>query len=276
MGASRRQETFAGRSACAQQLRAECRLLAGRPVPICIVGEPGTGKATLARQLLAERPGSTGRLALDARACALVDPGLLLTRVAEALSGGCAVTVLHVEWLPEPSRRQLAELGLAALRRGAVLVMTQRTPPGGAAHHALAPPIGAVELRVPPLREHVEDVQDLLAVFLARHDRRLSLAPEALAGLLRHDWPGNAGEVATLASELAARVRGSQASVHDVPARYRGTRRRLGRLEQVERAAIVAALREAGGNKSHAAELLGIGRATLYRKLVALDLAAPA
>lgn len=276
MSASRRQETFAGRSACAEQLRAECRLLAGQTVPICIVGEAGTGKATLARQLMAELPGAPGRLTLDARACALVDPGLLLTRVAEALSGGCAVTVLHVERLPEPSRRQLAELGLTVLRRGAALVLTQRTPPGGAAHHLMAPPIGAVELRVPPLREHVEDVQELLAVFLARHDARLRLSPEALAGLLRHDWPGNAGEVATLASELVARVGGAQVSVHDLPARYRGTRRRLGRLEHVERAAIVAALREAGGNKSHAAELLGIGRATLYRKLVALDLATPA
>jgi transcriptional regulator of acetoin/glycerol metabolism len=53
----------------------------------------------------------------------------------------------------------------------------------------------------------------------------------------------------------------------DLPAELSRTPRAFTGLEQAERAAITAALRASGGNRSHAAEALGIGRATLYRKL---------
>jgi transcriptional regulator of acetoin/glycerol metabolism len=63
---------------------------------------------------------------------------------------------------------------------------------------------------------------------------------------------------------------------NDLPEHLRSTgRRKLSRLESLERDAIVAALEQSGGNRSVAAESLGMGRTTLYRKLRALGIETP-
>ena len=86
-------------------------------------------------------------------------------------------------------------------------------------------------------------------------------------------WPGNVTELAeAVRTALAARPTGD-IEPHDLPRDLAGrARRRLSPLEALERDCIVSALEEAGGNRSRAAEALGIGRATLYRRLRAFGL----
>ncbi|MBK9515948.1 MAG: sigma-54-dependent Fis family transcriptional regulator [Anaeromyxobacter sp.] len=136
-----------------------------------------------------------------------------------------------------------------------------------------------VEVRVPPLRERPEDVlplaRALLGAIARRMGRRLGgLTPAACELLQRHPWPGNVRELENALERAAAMASGSRVDVGDLPdelrrpdapARPAASRR----LEEVEREAILAALAAHGGNQARTAATLGIGTATLYRKLKA-------
>ncbi|WP_242371294.1 sigma-54-dependent Fis family transcriptional regulator [Anaeromyxobacter sp. SG26] len=135
-----------------------------------------------------------------------------------------------------------------------------------------------IELRVPPLRERPEDVLPLARVFLAETARRMKrrltgFTPRAADQLLRHDWPGNVREVQNAIEHAVALSGGSRVDVEDLPEELRAAMPRprpAGRtrpLEDVEREYILAAVEGAGGNRTRAAAELGIGLATLKRKL---------
>ncbi|WP_242344320.1 sigma 54-interacting transcriptional regulator [Anaeromyxobacter terrae] len=135
-----------------------------------------------------------------------------------------------------------------------------------------------IELRVPPLRERPEDVLPLARVFLAETARRMKrkltgFTPRAADQLLRHDWPGNVREVQNAIEHAVALSAGSRVDVEDLPEELRAAMPRArptGRtrpLEDVEREYILAAVEGAGGNRTRAAAELGIGLATLKRKL---------
>ncbi len=137
-----------------------------------------------------------------------------------------------------------------------------------------------IELRVPPLRERPEDVLPLARVFLAETARRMGrkvtgFTPRAANQLLRHLWPGNVREVQNAVEHAVALCAGNRVDVEDLPEELRSAMprpRSSGRtrpLEDVEREYILAAVEEAGGNRTRAATDLGIGLATLKRKLKA-------
>jgi DNA-binding NtrC family response regulator len=135
-----------------------------------------------------------------------------------------------------------------------------------------------VEIRVPPLRERREDVLPLARAFLAeataRLGRRLTgFTPAAANQLVRHDWPGNVRELENAVERAVVLARGSRVDVGDLPeevglalpkAHAAGGVRPLA---EIEREYIQAVLRANGGNRSRSAGQLGIGEATLYRKL---------
>jgi two-component system response regulator HydG len=135
-----------------------------------------------------------------------------------------------------------------------------------------------IELRVPPLRERPEDVLPLARVFLAETARRMGrkvtgFTPRAADQLVRHEWPGNVREVQNAIEHAVALSRGARVDVEDLPEELRTAMPRprpIGRtrpLEDVEREYILAAVEGAGGNRTRAAADLGIGLATLKRKL---------
>jgi DNA-binding NtrC family response regulator len=135
-----------------------------------------------------------------------------------------------------------------------------------------------IELRVPPLRDRPEDVLPLARVFLSETARRMArkltgFTPRAADQLLRYEWPGNVREVQNAIEHAVALAVGSRVEVEDLPEELRGAMPRprpIGRtrpLEDVEREYILAAVESAGGNRTHAAADLGIGLATLKRKL---------
>ena len=151
-----------------------------------------------------------------------------------------------------------------------------------------------LELDIAPLRERPEDVLPLLRHFLSLAAGR-AVEPAAyfnrrsLSQLLRHDWPGNAREVAIVARRahiaLASQGRvlvqvvrsdGTQFLVDgpgDQPADELPAPAHLTPAEAAERSRILLAIEANGGSRLLAAKALGVGRSTLYRRLARLGIA---
>jgi len=138
--------------------------------------------------------------------------------------------------------------------------------------------LNVVKISLPALRERKIDIPLLVAYFLDKFSDPLqpvrAISDDALRRLMAYDWPGNVRELenaieCALAFSSGGVVRADDlASVH-----YRASApnapdsNELVPLEELERRAIMNALRETGGDKLAAARLLGIGKTTLYRKL---------
>ena len=237
---------------------------------LVLAGEPGTGKSALVHAVH-RRHNPAGRLrAVDAdeprcierlRYVLLEDPpDTLLIRHVDRL-GAAALTALaglvrhtaerrgtHRRWIsitvgPEPETRpELAEL----------LALFPHT------------------VQVPPLRRHIEDLGELVPLLLSTLSRgnRLTCSAPAMHLLMRAPWPGNVTQLCQALKAVAKRRRAGTISPEDLPPEYRTAGRRvLNRLESLERDAIIQSLEDAGGNKSKAAQALGMSRATIYRKI---------
>ena len=136
-----------------------------------------------------------------------------------------------------------------------------------------------VELEVPPLRDRREDILPLARVLLAdaavRVGRKISgLATGAVDQLLRYEWPGNVRELENAMERAVALARGSRVDLGDLPEEIRKAFPKpvvnggaVQPLSQIEKEYIIAVLDLNGGNQTRTAEQLGIGSATLYRKL---------
>jgi len=135
-----------------------------------------------------------------------------------------------------------------------------------------------VEIVVPPLRERREDILPLARQFLAGVAKRFgkkapALAPKAANLLLGYSWPGNVRELENALERAVVLARADRIGADDLPPEVGAgppaiqTPSEIRTLAAVERDYIAAALRASGGNRAHAAQRLGIGAATLYRKL---------
>jgi DNA-binding NtrC family response regulator len=142
--------------------------------------------------------------------------------------------------------------------------------------------LNVIRLRVPPLRERPFDIPLLVEHFIAKAAEAtggtpLHISLEALAVLTAYSWPGNVRELENAIERAVAFARGATLLAEDLPERTRtgGTvagliARSLAQkmtLRQLEREYILEMLRCTEGNKARAADLLGIDRKTLYRKL---------
>jgi DNA-binding NtrC family response regulator len=139
--------------------------------------------------------------------------------------------------------------------------------------------LNVIQVVLPPLRDRREDIPALAEHFLARSagklGRRLRLAPEALERLLRYPWPGNVRELENAIERAAILARSDTVGSEDLPPHVSaglqlGPSPALPRqtsLADAERVHILQTLERFGRNHSGAAEALGIGRTTLWRKL---------
>jgi len=141
--------------------------------------------------------------------------------------------------------------------------------------------IHVVEILVPPLRARGDDVLLLAVHFAQRAARRAGrpdpiVTPEFAARLMAYDWPGNVRELANCIERAVTLSDDGMLRESDVPARVRsGEAAPFARddgeallpLEQIERRYVLHVLRSVKGNKRAAAEILGLDRSTLYRKL---------
>jgi len=135
--------------------------------------------------------------------------------------------------------------------------------------------LSVIVIRVPALRERREDIPLLIQTFLqnanARAGRRVELSPAAIASLTAYRWPGNVRELENTIERLVVLSRGSIVDVQDLPFKASGPDLHerlfadLPSLDELERRYLVHVIEQVGGNRTRAAEVLGIDRRTLYR-----------
>src|SRR6202050_1767748 len=170
--------------------------------------------------------------------------------------------------------------------------------------------LNVVSVRIAPLRDRKEDIPSLIAHFLARHGRNHTLTQETLEAMISYDWPGNVRELENCIQHMVAINSGPLLHVAELPSmlqnhlltkktqfmsvavgahnlskppgeaithQHRAPEERsrppILPLNQMERNAIMDALEYTKGDRAIAANLLGIGRTTLYRKLKEYQLA---
>lgn len=143
--------------------------------------------------------------------------------------------------------------------------------------------LNVIQFHMPPLRERRDDIPLLVRYFLdgeaaARERKRpLEIHEDALKLLVAYDWPGNVRELQNALERAAVVVSGQKIRADDLPERVLETPApklvrneeapRNPTMEMIEQAYILWVLEAEGGNKTRAAEVLGIDPSTLYRKL---------
>ena len=143
--------------------------------------------------------------------------------------------------------------------------------------------INVVKVDVPPLRARGGDVLHLAHHFLTQFAERsgkpsLSLSERAAERLMAYEWPGNVRELENTIEHAVALARFEQVTVEDLPEKLRGylagsfvaaanDPTEIVTMEELERRYLLRVFKLVGNNKSRAAEILGIDRRTMYRKL---------
>jgi DNA-binding NtrC family response regulator len=137
--------------------------------------------------------------------------------------------------------------------------------------------LNTVEIRLPPLRDRIEDIPFLAEHFLKMHRERyrrpiMGFTPEALDALRQHLWPGNVRELDHVIERAVLMSPGSIVTAFDLALESTPDARLSARLEEMsledaERLLIKKALARFEGNANRAAEALGLSRSALYRRL---------
>ena len=162
--------------------------------------------------------------------------------------------------------------------------------------------LNVVTVRLSPLRERKDDIAVLIDHFLSRYPGNYQLTDSAMDAMMSYDWPGNVRELENCVHQIVAVNSGPLVDVKNLPSQVQNHLRKqwpdslpMGLpalaaavelpdlngampqpvipLAELERRAILNALRVTKGDRNVAASLLGIGRTTLYRKLKEYKLA---
>ena len=296
-----------GRSQAMRDLYGLLRAVAPTDATVLVQGESGTGKELVARTLHA-RSGRAGPLVVfDA---ATTDPEMVRgdlfghekgaftgaerprTGAFRAADGGTLfldeIGELPLDMQPRLLRvletREVQPMGadrpvpvdvrvVAATHRDLATMVAE-----GRFREDLYHRLAVIPLRVPALRERLEDVPALIEHLLGRLGKRLEFSPEARRALETHPWPGNVRALRNTLERLAVLVQGRRVELADLALPAAGTATAPSPvpgggpgtsldLEEVERRTIEAALERCGGNRTHAARELGMSLATLKRRL---------
>jgi DNA-binding NtrC family response regulator len=291
-----------GSSGAMKRLRQQVRRIGPHFRAVLVSGEAGTGKELVARALHRMSPASNAPFVI-CRAAAIED--------ALVKHKGSSGTGDDVEGLMRSSARGtlfldgISDLTLEAqgwlLRALTQYELTRKTDlrviastagdlkislSTGRFSHELYRLLATVDITLLPLRERMEDLPELAGHFLDRiaqfYGRAVcEIADEAMERMQRYSWPGNVGELETVLRNSVLRCDEEVLQPHQLPSfaaanhpaePIAGTSRSV-RLHDVIEQHVLRVLKDCGGNKLRASEMLGISRSTLYRML---DAGAPA
>lgn len=279
---------LAGHGKSWQRVCEQARRIRDDAIPVLLTGEVGAGKNALARAILA---GGGPVTVFDAALYVLDGFAAWAAKLRHRLADQTgAVLLRHLEALDRSAAQTVCAILDDSLDRCGALFESADTAgtPAGSCPRLVAtvstgpdvpvpyPPLvdrfAVALIEVPPLRDRVEDLPDLLATFTRRHggtSAQYRWLPDAVQTLSRLDWPGNLRQLENVVRRVLATHPGGDIGARDLPRELRGgaPRRRLTHLERLELSAIMAALEQTRGNKVEAAQLLEISRSTLYRKL---------
>ncbi len=287
-----------GESTAIRTLREYLPKVAARDCTVLITGETGTGKERIAEAIHYSSPRRNSEMVCIN--CAALPEGLLESELYGHEKG--AFTSAHTRYLGKMKMADggtllLDEIGDMSLQCQAKILRALETreisPLGGggrvpvdiriiaATNQELLPLIeqnrfrkdlfyrlNVAHLVLPPLRHRKEDIPLLFQHYLNHFNQRFDehvhgATPDALAALMRYDWPGNIRELRNLIESLFIDP-GSTISCDQLPERIQ----QLGKLTgTAEKERLVAALCATNWNKSRAAQELNWSRMTLYRKL---------
>jgi DNA-binding NtrC family response regulator len=145
--------------------------------------------------------------------------------------------------------------------------------------------LDVVNITLPPLSSRVEDIPLLCSRFIEEFAEKNNkpvdgITPDAVNILMAYSWPGNVRELRNTIEKMVVLARGNRLTARDIPANIRGEVRQdygggtqgvavapESSLAEAEKAMIYAAIKKHKGNRTKAAETLGISRRTLHRKL---------
>ncbi len=306
-----------GKSRKIQALRQAAASLAEHPAPALLIGEPGSGRAAVARYMHSVGPNP------DAPFVKLVSAAVADENAASQLYGSVAsgqgsapgflaqagsgmLFINSVEALCPSLQRLL----LGALESGsycpvgateqqpvrcrmlaALKPETWRDPKGAGVSEALIERLGSLHVAVPALREHPEDISDLLRQFVERLVETEELpyrrfAVPAQNRLRNYPWPGNLDELKRLVRRVLLAEGPEEVGLAEIEAMLVTAEAPSGPLvkqdllslplrearEQFERAYLMEQLKLSGGKVGQLAKRVGMERTHLYRKLRSLGI----
>jgi transcriptional regulator with PAS, ATPase and Fis domain len=267
--------------------------------PVLITGESGTGKEAIARAVH-HYSARAGKPFVDVN-CAALPEHLMESELfgyekgafsgAESMKPGlfeaAHTGTLFLDEIGELESRMQAKLlrvldGQAYFRLGgsrkvqadvrivaATNLRLDEAVQSGKFRRDLYHRLDAFHLHLPPLRERVEDIAPLAMWFL--RDSRLTLSEEALAVLEDYSWPGNIRELRNSLNKAVLFASAPQIGPCDLPVEIMqgpgDSVEDVYSLDGLEEQTIRKVLAQTGGHQQRAADLLGISRRTLIRKL---------
>lgn len=262
--------TLVGVSHLWQSIVRDAKQAAQSEEPVLVAGERGTGRAAVAEALA--RHSTSPTIEVFDSADVLIDgPRAWLEGIVAATSPEKTLILRRVDELPDEVAAGLAKI--VSGRDGARWIATTQTTMGEAPGIArLLRQLDVLRVEIPPLRIRRADIPLLVQHFAAQLGRQ-QVDRQIINTLSRQRWPGNTAELGQAIRSAHAKARTGPMTVQHLPRHLRSenTRAPLHGLRQQEAEAIVNAINSTS-TRAEAAKLLGISRATLYRRIDAYGL----
>jgi len=304
-----------GRSAAMRAVYVQLRQVASTDATVLITGETGTGKELVAAAVHEFSPRAKGpllRINCGALAPGVLESELFghargaftgairdRSGLFEAAGGGTIFLdeigeippAVQLRLLRVLQEREVTRVGEERARKVDVRVVAATNRDlralirAGQFREDLFYRLNVFPIAVPPLRDRPDDIPLLVVAALARvGSPSPGCAPLAMRLLRAHDWPGNVRQLFAAVESASIRAGGRRIEAQHLPADVRGSDRapldgrpryRMADDPTAERETIEAVLALTEGGLTRAAELLGMGRTTLWRKVKAYGLADP-
>ncbi|TWT31952.1 AAA-type ATPase lid domain-containing protein [Blastopirellula retiformator] len=293
-----------GESAAIGRVRRQISLSAATRLPVVIFGPPGSGREHTARTVCYARHGEGSGPVISIRS-GLMDAEMIQSAVRSFVrrceeaddASNASLILLDADQLPGDAQSELShllrliemDLRIVSTARQSLLAWAEQ----GKFREDLAYQLSTIEIALPPLCDRPEDIPLLSQTLveqlnLERKEQLRGLTEGAADALLDYDWPGNIDELAAVIAEAASATDSVWIDADHLPQKIRhaleAKRFAAKPAEPIELDAFLAgveeelirrALEQTKGNKSKAAELLGVSRARLHRRLESAESSDP-